>query len=247
MSSSLIWCLGVYGSASTWMFNAVRLLHTAAHVPVEASFAFDNFKYEKIAKSGNHIVKTHEVKEAVATYLENHARVIIITIRDPRDEVTSLMRSHAMNFAMAVDGVEEVFQLCARMAAHPNAHLMCYEERFFENTATIPALAKLLGYDVPKGAMDGIFASLTRAAVEKYIKTLPGKPGVLMNPAMHDYLDPETHWHTHHANRKGEIGGFRKWLREKQIQEIEQRFSGVYAFERLTLSSNEAVTAGRTD
>jgi hypothetical protein len=76
--------------------------------------------------------------------------------------------------------------------------------------------------------------------VEKYIATLPGKPGILMNRDMNDYLDPKTHWHTHHAGRKGEVGGFRAWLTAQQIQDVEQRLSSIYSFERLSLVSEHA-------
>ena len=38
--SRTIWCLDVYGSASTWTFNAVRLLHTAAGVTVRTHFIY---------------------------------------------------------------------------------------------------------------------------------------------------------------------------------------------------------------
>lgn len=236
MSSSLIWCLGLYGSASTWTFNVVRLLHHAAGVPVRGQFAFENMAPDILAKPGNQIVKSHEIEDGPAlSYLQDQARLILITIRDPRDAVTSLIRSHESDFADALTYVEKVLQLCARMATRPNAHLLRYETRFFEDPATIPALAELLGYEVSAIAMKGIFNRLTRAEVEKYIATLPGKLGILVNPTKSDYLDAETHWHTHHAGRKGEVGGYRGWLQEDQIKDIEERLSYLYSFERLTL------------
>jgi hypothetical protein len=191
---------------------------------VRTHFAYGNFRPDTLASPGNHIVKSHEVRSIpVASFLEKNACVILITIRGPRNTVTSKMRSHSCDFAKTLAYVEEVFPLCARMAAQPNAHVMYYETRFFDNIATIPALAKLVGHEVSGVAMDGIFAKLTRSEVEKYIATLPGKPGIPVSQDSTDYLDPATHWHTHHAGRKGEVGGFRNRLTANQIQEIEQR------------------------
>jgi len=170
-------------------------------------------------------------------FLKDGARLIVITIRDPRDAVTSLIRSKAAGFRLALASVEETFQLCASMAARPNAYVMSYETRFFDDAATIRALARQLGYDVPENVMDGIFEMLTRKEVEKYIATLPRRPRMKMNPETKDFYDPKTHWHTHHAGRTGESGGFQDCLTAAQIKEVEQRLKGLYSFERQALIS----------
>jgi len=240
MSSSVIWCLGVPGSASTWTFNAVRLLHSTAGLRATSCFAYLNrpLNLDVLGGPGNFIVKSHVITSVpTVAFLQEKSRVIIITIRDPRDSVSSLIRSKAAGFKLALANVEETLELCAQVAARPNAYLMRYETRFFENAATIPALAQALGYQVPEIAMNGIFDMLTREEVEKYIATLPRKPGMKVNPETKDFYDPKTHWHTHHAGRTGESGSFQSCLTATQITEVEKRLSKLYSFERHALIS----------
>jgi len=231
MTSRLIWCLGVYGSASTWVFNAVRLAHEAAGVPVRTQFRQSGGGDELFAAPGTLLLKSHELKDPAlaARVLEGAAR-IIVTVRDPRDSVTSLMRAHGQDFELALDHVAAALHLCARAAGQGNALLLAYETRFFEAPETLPLLAEALGLTLPEGAAARIFASLSRAEVERYIATLPARPGVLVSTDARDYLDPATHWHTHHAGRQGVVGGFAGFLTAAQEQAVRARVSDVYRF-----------------
>jgi hypothetical protein len=138
------------------------------------------------------------------------------------------MRAHGQHFETALSLVDKATRLCARAAAQPSATLLQYESGFFKRPETVPALADACRLSLPATAAERIFSSLTRPAVEAYIATLPRRRDVLVNTDKSDYLDPKTHWHTHHAGRRGEVGSFKACLSDAQVVTVAERLSDVY-------------------
>ena len=48
----------------------------------------------------------------------------------------------------------------------------------------------------------------------------------MVNRETGDLLDPATQWHSHHANRTGEVGSWRRELTREQVRVIEARLGG---------------------
>jgi len=220
---SVVWCLGVYGSASTWTFNAVRLIHARAEpaLPCQARFAAGMRDLARLPVPGATVIKTHEIDDPAAlARLHGLASRIVITTRDPRDSVSSLMSYHHHGFDRALHHVERAAALVQRFAADPRAMCNTYENRFFDDPATPARIADHLRIALPDTAAAGIFATLTRANVERRIAALPTTPGTLINRTTGDQLDPQTQWHTHHAGRTGEIGRWRRHLTAEQARTV---------------------------
>src|ERR1700722_15815278 len=74
-----------------------------------------------------------------------------------------------------------------------------YESRFFEDPGTPDSLAAHLGLSLPAQAGGAIFRALERGNVEAHIARMDRLPGILQDRVSGDQLDPQTHWHTHHA------------------------------------------------
>lgn len=225
MTPRVVWCLGMYCSASTWLFNVVRLLHEQEGGQPRVHFfsgkgAFGSFGQE----GGADLVKSHEIAdEPTILELAKRAGIVFITVRDPRDAVTSLIQARSHNFARAVDFVEQSAKLCAMLRADKRAHLFRYESRFFEAPQTVSHLAMQLGIGIDAETAGTIFAANNRDAVEAYIAAMPGGPGILRDEASGDLLDPKTQWHTHHAGRSGDTGRWRTLLTAEQVTHIETR------------------------
>jgi len=233
--SRIIWCIGLYASASTWAFNAVRLLHAKAAppLPLRTYFAAGQMDLAPLAAPLTHLVKSHEITDAgTLSALGRRADKILITVRDPRDCVASLLLYHKLEFAAALDLVDQTMRLCVRLAADPRAKLHYYETRFFERAETLPELAAHLGLNTPPAACEEIFSSLSREAVEQHIARLPELPGILQDIKSGDRLDPQTHWHTHHAGRSGEIGRWRHQLTPTQARAVEDRLRACFRFHK---------------
>jgi len=233
MKSSVIWCVGVYASASTWAFNLVREMALAARPPggVTPHFCASAYDTHRLEAPGLHIVKTHEVSDpATEAALARRAERLLLTVRDPRDAVASMMDYQNHSFEAALAHVEAALRLCVRLAGDARALIYYYESGFHADPATVTQIAEHLGLDVPAAERERIFDRLRRAAVEAYIATLPHKPGVMQERNSGDLLDPETHWHSHHSGRSGEPGRWRRALTAAQAAHIEHQTGSLYRF-----------------
>jgi hypothetical protein len=222
----MFWCLGMFSSASTWTFNvmqkiAVSLVPARPVIPVFVAHKLP----ELDEASGTVIVKSH-VTDA-GEELGRRAQAVIITIRDPRDAVASLISHNKAPFDVALDVTEATAWMCARFSAHPQGALFKFEDRFFDDPATVERIAAMFPGVLPKSESHRIFQELRRDAVEAFIANLPTLPTTQRNfdsvTGRWDTFDPATGWHEHHAGRKAEIGRWRRDLSDGQVLTIEQR------------------------
>jgi hypothetical protein len=233
MSSSVIWCLGVYASASTWAFNLVREMALATRPVggVSPHFCAGAYDTARMDAPGLHIVKTHEITDAATLAgIESRARKLLITVRDPRDAVASMMDYQKHGFEHALAHVEAAVRLCARLAGDPRALVFNYESGFAARPATAAEIATHFGFALGAAETTRIFEALRRDKVEAYIATLPSLPGVLRERVSGDLLDPRTHWHSHHAGRSGESGRWRRTLTPEQAARITAQLGRLYIF-----------------
>ena len=127
----MIWCLGMYASGSTWVFNAA--MKVAASVvpakPVVGHYvaARDQQLDFLDDPASLPVVKSHDTDEAAAIKLAQRADAVLLSIRDPRDRITSLMLHQRASFPAALDVVEHTDRYCARFASHPKANVLRYE------------------------------------------------------------------------------------------------------------------------
>jgi hypothetical protein len=226
MTSQVIWCLGMYGSASTWLFNVVRqVFEFTQDDKIQTYFVSTKRDCSAFSQANViHLIKSHEISDdGTVIELAGRANKILMTLRDPRDAVTSLMAYHGHSFEKALGLVEQTAHLCSGFAKDRRTNIFHYESAFFEDPRTIQDLASILGYQLPEEIVQRIFNGLQRAEIEKYIAGLPRQPGVLQDRISGDLLDPATQWHTHHAGRSGEVGRWRHMLSDAQVKIIEQR------------------------
>ena len=175
------WCLGMYGSGSTWVFNVVL---KAAHAlypdqPVRSGFAMS-----------------------------------------PRD-LASLLTYHNLTYLECFGRVLRSALFCAALAEHPGALLFRYEDRFFNDPATITTIAATFGHALSDADRDRIYAETRRSAIEAMIANLDSSPTVYHHADPAETLDTVTQWHRHHAGRTGEIGRWRGILSAEQVRDIE--------------------------
>ncbi len=231
MQPRVFWCLGMYASASTWLFNVARQIQEAAG-PARTHFFSGTGDFAGFDQPGvAHIVKSHEIKdEGTILQLSHRAERILVTMRDPRDAVTSLMLYHGYEFDRALPLVAQAARLCMGFARDKRAVLWHYESGFSATPDSVGQIAVHLGIPLDPAAQQRIFAANRREEVEKYIAKLDRMPGTLQDRVSGDRLDPKTHWHTHHAGRTGEIGRWRHMLTPAQAAAVVQTLRDVYDF-----------------
>jgi hypothetical protein len=218
----------MYASASTWLFNVARQVLRAS-LQTEPRVAFISGKEQSVPFDGPKavtLVKSHEIStEARILDVARRSSKILISVRDPRDAVVSLMQAHGYNFEQALNYVEQSSRLCVEFSQDSRAKLFKYEEGFFEDIDTIRAVARHLGMQLEDDTIQTIYDSLTRNEVEKHISQMPRMAGVLKSAASGDLLEIKTQWHSHHAGRNGAIGKWKRTLTAQQVAGVERRLS----------------------
>lgn len=222
------WCLGMYASASTWLFNIARAIAETANLQGGYASGFVQSMSDIERMSGLDsvrvaVVKSHETYEGADDWLAPRASSILVTIRDPRDAVASIMRNQKYDFETAIEAATRSANTCARQMSDPRALVLRFEDNFTTGTNTIHRVASAMGYDIAQDAADRIHNSHTRAAVEAKIFELGRSSRILRQVGGPDYLDPETHWHLHHANRDGRIGVWRSAFGNSEVAQIQSR------------------------
>jgi hypothetical protein len=230
----------MYASGSTWLFNSLRKLAetVAPELPVESRFVAYAHDVGNPPPPGRLLlVKSHETDEAAEAALAAAADLVVVSIRDPFDVVASVMQYQRKSFADALDLTAKSALQCERLAGDKRAVLLRYEAGFVDDPATLDRLAASLGAGLAAEQRQALFEATRRHVIERHIAGMARKPGVLINKESGDLLDPGTHWHSHHANRTGEVGRWRRALSGSQIAEVREALApwlarNFYAVER---------------
>ena len=224
----MIWCLGLYASGSTWVFNAAMKI-AAILFPARPIAGL----YVTALAELNHcdgpatlvIAKSHDAELAAAGELRRRATTVLLSIRDPRDCVTSLMLYQGHSLAAALRVVERSTWQCLDLLEDRRTTLLRYEDGFVDAPATLDRIAGALGGELAPSDRDRIFAETRRQAIERHIAGLATLPTALRDRASGDVVDTATQWHTHHAQRSGEVGRWRHMLTLPEAAAVEDRLA----------------------
>jgi len=139
---------------------------------------------------------------------------VVLTIRDPRDAVVSMMDRFGMAFDPACAAVLSASRAVIESAAKPHL-LFRYERRFFDDIASVASVAQFLGLSASPAEQRRIFESYTTERVRAFGQSLgelpPERIGVVGTLTTFDTL---THIHRRH------IG-------DQQVGKWRDRFDGV--------------------
>lgn len=224
-TAPLILCAGQYGSASTWLYNAVHALAEAEWGPVHRQFADTPDQLPRAVEAAAPLLlKTHAPTRGLRWLAARARGRAILSIRDPRDAVASLMARFRFDYALCRDRVE---QSCQALPLLPDAIpclLLRYEDAFSQDPATLARIARFLGLKPTARHRRQVFDALTPEAVRTRIATLVESGALGPNPTAHSH-DGVTHWHPGHVG-DGLPGKFTTVLTEGQVADIARRAAG---------------------
>jgi hypothetical protein len=210
-AKTVIWCAGMYASASTWTFNVARAVALAGGLNPGARFVQHWEEAESLeGDPGEHVIKSHDVDARARALLDARARCLIVSLRDPRDGLASLMTYQRHNFRQALQRLTPSVVICAELAGDARTLQLRYEDRFYETTETIARIAQHVGVALDAPASAAVFEAHRREAIERQVAERD-RAGALSTYAGGG-VDPDTHWHKHHVGRSGEIGRWRRRL-----------------------------------
>jgi len=198
----IVLCLGLPGSASTWVYNIARYLLGKSRRTVAAFYLDDNFPdlQAAIEASGQQVdyvvLKSHKADSTLFEFLSTHTSSCVLSVRDPRDCIVSLMERFDVSFEDALLALQ---RSCASLTKYEalGAPLLCYEAGFYQSTETIRLLKDYLGVTVPVDL--GMAQRLhSQAAVERLIGQFECLPPGRIRTSGKDEYDLISHWHRNH-------------------------------------------------
>jgi hypothetical protein len=212
-------CFGLHSSGSTWMFNLAReICHTQAidfiscHQETDANLPWHALWSQLI------VVKSHAPELSFQSLIASSGEPAVITVREPRDAVVSLMQRFATSFAEATETVTRSAESLVALLRLRNLPVFRYEAGFIGDTETFNRIAALLGTSPSADDRDAILARLGPESVKRTISGLLAT-GAIQGEKIWDIA---THWHANHIG-DGKVGKFASVLSSEQQYEILKR------------------------
>lgn len=223
----LVVCLGLPRSGSTWTYNVCRRFLALSHSPDELLCQFsDDFVSPFIDLHDNVracVVKTHNPQLNLRPLLAFTGAPLLISVRDPRDAVVSLMQCFKLPFHEAAGVIALSAQNIIEISARYPHILLKYESGFTENLSDVRRIRTAIGCPANAAQTQTIHRKLCAASVRSHIAALEQDGVFAAGPAMSVWR-PDSHWHPGHIV-DGRIGKFRELLSQAQIRRLEQHFA----------------------
>lgn len=214
----LVVTLGTQSSGSTWIFNVVRALMESAGRRFHSTAADDGMvMLDGMPLDVQHVVlKCHSMDQRLIRMLRMAGGKLIVSTRDPRDSVVSLIDRFHMSARAAVLDLSKSYATLAVLPPDMVQLSLVYEDRFFDQERTVLRLADLLELPISSEQASDIFATfrpdVVRAGIERRLSDLPADAD--------PYHDPITHWHPGHIG-DGLSGKWRERLDERTARLID--------------------------
>jgi hypothetical protein len=188
----IVHCLGTEGSASTWTYNVVLKIFqltkgnyfAAAVTSLQdlcKELIVDDVRVQykedlRISDPDVFVLRGHQISHEFVWFSKAANCKSILTIRDPKDSVASMMLrlgSGEKNWSKNVSRSLASVLSAARITNHI---LLSYERRFFENADTIHAIADFLNTSLARAQVNEIVEMFEYKAVEQHIKNGENSP-----------------------------------------------------------------------
>lgn len=235
-------CFGLHSSGSTWMFNLVREICRVQGIPFEslhreseANLPWDALGARLI------VVKSHNPMTSFQSFIAAAREPAVITVRDPRDAVASLMQRFGTGFDEAVKTVAVSAATLVALSRARDLPVLRYEDGFIGRVETFDRIAAMLGTSPSRDHRDAILSALAQDSIKRTIGGLMAKGVIGKSP---DAFDRDTHWHANHVG-DGEVGKFKRLFDPAQQQEIARQtreFCSQFGYE--TMAETGAAQSG---
>ena len=212
---------GLYGSGSTWLFNVLRLLVSSRGYDKVTSaysdFPSDSWPLHPRSPIEQLIIKTHKPPNFLIEAAKRGTSVIV-TVRDPRDCVASLMTRFLYDLDTASNIVVQSANRILLLKSVCDPLIFRYEDNFIGRRTTISSICELLELSIDENVRDDVLADLSaenvRARINKQIEE-----GTLDASSPKDSFELDSHWHPGHIGDQ-QIGKYRKVLTSCEADRI---------------------------
>jgi hypothetical protein len=227
-ATSITATLGVYGSASTWVFNVLREL-SIAHFGADRVHAIFSDSVQDVlgdpqARDRHIVWKLHRADESWHNLAALTRARIVLTIRDPRDAMLSIMQRFGVGLNAACADVVHTMNRVAENSAEGHPGLR-YEDGFFNKPETVGVLAAYCGYEVSDAEQARIFEAYSSARVQQFGQALDTLPAARLK-SIGDWtrFDQVTQIHRKHIGDQ-RVGKWREHFNAAEQAAINDRLA----------------------
>jgi Sulfotransferase domain len=205
----IVAAIGLHGSASTWVFNVTRELMTAAVGLNEIISAYAEEPSQlPSSKSTFQVIKSHHGSAELDAWLKERRARLVLSLRDPRDAAVSMSRRFSASLAQTVVWLADDCRRMMRLVEEPHL-LLRYEDRFFDDPASVERIAQWLGLDLPSTLCCTIFGRYETEAVRTFAAGIAQLPADRIVMAGRSRMDAVTQFHEPHIG-DGRSGKWRE-------------------------------------
>lgn len=205
----LVAAIGLHGSASTWVFNIVRELMTAAVGVNEVVSAYAEEPSQlPPSRSPFQVIKSHHGGAELDAWLKERTARLVLSLRDPRDAAISMSQRFSAPLAHSIVWLANDCQQLMRLVEEPHL-LLRYEDRFFDDPTSVGRIARWLGLDPSPTLVCTIFGRYETAAVRSFAARIAQLPEERIVMAGRSRMDQVTQIHEPHIG-DGRSGKWRE-------------------------------------
>jgi hypothetical protein len=220
---------GIPGSASTWVFNVVRELRMLQHDgrPVESFYSDWVAKVQQVLQDNQQmdrflIWKLHEPDQHWRRFLSESRLPLILSLRDPRDAMLSLMERFGEAADHALDRVSVALERVIESVEFDHVALR-YEDGFFERASTVRDLAVYLGVAMTDAQQARIFTAYQTASVKQFAEQIDTLPAARVRRVDTLHYDDVTQIHRRHIGNQ-RVGKWRDQFDADERKLLNARF-----------------------
>ena len=202
--------VGPKSSASTWVSVIISEIIARFHggqefVRTYADSLNDVWRYPKSAEC-HMLIKSHHPRNDLCLLAKTGAAKVVMTMRDPRDCIASLMQRFDNSFEDSYRTIESSFAHIDPLS-DAQALLLRYEDEFMNKVGTVEALCKLLQVKFDKSFAEGLIHKFEFDNMKKYTEAISTLPAHLVEKRMEGLTDRKTGFFAKHLS-DGVIGKY---------------------------------------
>jgi hypothetical protein len=212
-------CTGLFASGSTWTFNLIRRMFQDTQIVSE--YFDSDIPLTWLSARANDgrlaLIKTHKPSD----FLLGAAFVgcpVVLTIRDPRDAVASLISRFSYH---PKDATREVARSASRLLSLKMVStplVLRYEDKYFVDVNTPIHIARVLDIEMTTEKASALLNDLSADAISRFIAAKVAD-GTLKGADAKNEFDAETHWHPRHIGDQ-KVGKYREVLTKSEIRVV---------------------------
>ncbi|WP_348532325.1 sulfotransferase domain-containing protein [Methylorubrum aminovorans] len=214
---NVIVSLGLYRSASTWMFNVIKSL-VSIDYSIVSVFADNILELNELLQNNDEVllIKTHIPDPSLQSFIKYSNAKVLITIRDPLDCVASFMRQFHLSFEDALNRVNRSCLSILELKSIVDHAIFIYESPESRNASMVLEIADFLKVTASDTQCEKIAQELKSENVRNFIDKLTDEK-YFSDSSPADQYHAETHWHPRHVG-EGASGLYCEVLSERQAQ-----------------------------